>query len=387
VVAVTVSVIAAGCAGSRQDSAEPEAQPLQNAPSVTPSVVPSPGWSDAYDRVRDGVVRIATIGCEGPSSGSGFLVGEDLVMTASHVVEQSTSLSVRAEAQVRGAVVLGLDSVADVALLRLDKPLRGHVFQWVDQPPRVGDDIAAIGYPRGRPLAMTKGSITALGRRIEVDGTDRKELVQTDAAINPGNSGGPLITLSGKAAGIVSAGSDAPGDAYAVNAAMARETSRPWSTSTTWVSPTECATDEEREYPGGLEPLEVQITSTNAEAPTLAATFRLHADAINSGRYTAAFNLLTPAVRGGIGTIGDYAEKLRSSYWIRIELVDVQVVNATTDQVRVRFQTVQDEEFGPDGQTCSNWDVNYKMVLDSGFWQIDKAKNVTPPTVCEEGGE
>lgn len=48
---------------------------------------------------------------------------------------------------------------------------------------------------------MTSGIVSAVGRS-GIAGSDRGELVQTDASIHPGNSGGPLVNLVGELVGI-----------------------------------------------------------------------------------------------------------------------------------------------------------------------------------------
>ncbi len=396
-----MSVVSCGAGGSQAQSsltkptiAQPTiTQPSMPLPSADHHVRPpsdsatrAPSWADVFEEVNSGVVRIAVTACGGGAgSGSGFLVGPDLVATASHVVENTTSLSVRAGAQVRAAEILGMEPDVDVAIVRLDRPIDGHVFDWASANAQVGDDIAAIGYPLGQPLAMTRGAVTALDRRIEVDGVDRRNLVQTDAAINPGNSGGPLITPNGDAAGIVSAGSDAPGDAYAVGRDAAREVLNAWAAENLGIPSMHCDLGEEREDSQRLIPLMVEVTSTHPEAPSMAQTFQRYGDAVNSGDYYTAYNLLTPSARASSGTLMGYSEKLASSYLTAIDIIDVAAVDATTDDVEVAITTEQDAGVGSAGQTCSQWWVSYRMVLDAGFWQIDRATRLAEPVACAEG--
>lgn len=382
--ALLTTVLTTASCGAVQEAlperTAPPASPLpEQTASPTPSATPA-SWSDMYDEVNSGVVRIAALGCGEQWSGSGFLVAEDLVATASHVAEGATSMSVRAGDEVRGAEVAGMDPRTDVALLRLDSSVRGHVFDWAPDAPRVGDDVAALGFPRGRPLAMTKGAVTALDRRIDVDGQDRFGLVQTDAAVNPGNSGGPLMTLAGQAAGVVSAGSDAPGDAYAVSPATAQEAVERWAVGDGSVTDVECPADEERDSP--RVPVDVVVTSDHPEAAALAETFRIHAEAINEGEYSVAFELLTPSVRERMGSVEHYAGQLATSFWTSIEVVDVVAETATQDRVELRFRTVQEAEYGHDGQTCSDWHNDYAVALDAGFWQIDESTMITEPVDC-----
>jgi serine protease Do len=296
-------------------------------------------------------------------------------------VENTTSLSVRVGAQVRNAEILGMEPDVDVAIVRLDRAVDGHVFDWAAANPQVGHDIAAVGYPLGQPIAMTRGAVTALNRRIEVEGVDRRGLVQTDAAINPGNSGGPLITPDGDAAGIVSAGSDAPGDAYAVSQDAARGLLDAWEVENLGIPSVRCDSAGERDDLQRI-PLDVTVTSEHPEAPSMAQTFQRYGDAVNSGDYATAYNLLTPSVRADSGILEEYGQELATSYWRAIDIIDVAAVDTTTDDVEVAFTTEQDPGFGPAGQTCSQWRVSYRMVLDAGFWQIDRASLLADPVPC-----
>jgi hypothetical protein len=60
-----------------------------------------------------------------------------------------------------------------------------------------GDEVIAIGHPRGLSFTSTRGIISEPARMLP-DG----EFIQTDVAINPGNSGGPLLDSTGKLVGL-----------------------------------------------------------------------------------------------------------------------------------------------------------------------------------------
>ncbi len=76
--------------------------------------------------------------------------------------------------------------------------------------PSVGDDVIAIGHPRGRDWSLTEGNVSQVREEIydyDYSIVPRRPKVavwiQTDAAINPGNSGGPLFDLYGRLLGVV----------------------------------------------------------------------------------------------------------------------------------------------------------------------------------------
>ncbi len=91
--------------------------------------------------------------------------------------------------------------------------------------------------------------------------------------------------------------------------------------------------------------------------------------------------MVTPAVRGE-KTVEEFSRELDSSFWRWIDLQDVEVVSYTVDEVEVSFRTEQDAAFGPDWQTCTDWHVIYRMVLDSGLWQIDRSRRLEDPAPC-----
>lgn len=100
------------------------------------------------------------------------------------------------------AKVIGWDKTMDLALIKAEiKP--EYVFSLVDWViPQVGDTVYAIGSPAGLEKTVTRGIVSALGRRLLQIG----DVIQIDAAVNPGNSGGPVVDMEGHLVGIVFAG-------------------------------------------------------------------------------------------------------------------------------------------------------------------------------------
>lgn len=79
------------------------------------------------------------------------------------------------------ATVVGTDVDRDLALLAVKQPLEGYAFVRSPEPPRLGDDVAALGFPLGLPLTITRGTVSGMGRVVEIDGIKRRSLVRPAA--------------------------------------------------------------------------------------------------------------------------------------------------------------------------------------------------------------
>jgi S1-C subfamily serine protease len=175
-----------------------------------------------------GVVYVAaTLAYEqSTAAGSGVAVGSRSVLTSDHVVRGATRLRVTDARSGRTytAVVVGYDTRADVALLRVraTRPLRAAVLGGGARL-AAGSAVAAVGY-----ASVTRGRVTALHesvRAIDADGTVEQltGLIETDAPPPRGTSGGPLVDASGRVVGIDAAawGGAAGGRGFAVPIATA----------------------------------------------------------------------------------------------------------------------------------------------------------------------
>ena len=165
---------------------------------------------DIYRHVSPGVVYIEVVDGddpEGGGSGSGFVYDlEGHVITNEHVVRGADVVRVYfSDDTVATATILGSDSDADLAVLRVDvSPEILHpVALGTSSGLQVGQLAIAIGNPYGYERTLTVGHISGLGRVLQQESRfSIAEVIQTDAAINPGNSGGPLLDSSGTVIGV-----------------------------------------------------------------------------------------------------------------------------------------------------------------------------------------
>ncbi len=196
-------------------------------PSTTVSlptvIVPQPGDANDAASVADIVQRVsrAVVTVVNEQQATGFVGAGELqpygtgtgiiiddqghVVTNNHVVEGSQEIKVIfADGTEQKATLLGTDSFADLAVVKVDGQVPATVPFGNSDNLRPGDRVIAIGSALGDfTNTVTEGIISALNRTLQTEsGHNMENMLQHDAAINPGNSGGPLLNLNGDVVGV-----------------------------------------------------------------------------------------------------------------------------------------------------------------------------------------
>ncbi|WP_198378532.1 S1C family serine protease, partial [Neoroseomonas rubea] len=137
------------------------------------------------------------------SSGTGFVVGTDLVMTNQHVIEGCARLFVRTSDNRTLSVPQApvADARRDLALLRVPgNP--GPVLAFRSNAVRRGESVVTYGFPLAGLLSsgptLTTGEVSALAGL-----GDNQTQFQISAPVQQGNSGGPLLDRQGNVVGVV----------------------------------------------------------------------------------------------------------------------------------------------------------------------------------------
>ena len=135
--------------------------------------------------------------------GSGFVVSSDgYILTNYHVIAGAEDLKVVLNDETEYDLeVIRVSKIHDMALVKINKDGLIPFKLDYDSEVIIGNDIYAVGTPKGQDLAQTVSKGIISGVRKNDSGSD---LIQTDASINSGNSGGAIITKDGKVVGIVS---------------------------------------------------------------------------------------------------------------------------------------------------------------------------------------
>lgn len=377
----------------------PPASPAESTPSpmktatAAPSASASPtpkDWSETFKMVSSGVARLAVTVCDGGGVGTGFLVGDDLIMTAAHVAKNEAAINVSIGDQYTSATVLGINDNLDLALLRTPTALTGHQFSFAPELPGQGVEVAAIGFPLDRGLTFTSGRISALNQEVRLPAGTVKDLIQTDTAINPGNSGGPLLLMDGNVVGVVSSKRawvlgtrdendyGAEGVGFAAPASSAASAVENWSQRTTPLPPASCDSQAQTASSN-------IITTNNSgheQARKVIQSLLIHGQSINRAAYGTAFSVLTPELQASEGGLAKWSSGLGSSFW---RALTVNSINGSGNELTVDtvVRTEQSAADGPDGQTCSDWGLRYRMTWDGTIWRIAQA--TTPggrPKAC-----
>ncbi len=140
-------------------------------------------------------------------SGSGVILTADgYIITCYHVIGNVPRIIVRLNnGEEYEASLVGQDVDNDIAIIKIKATSLSPVVIGNSSLMVVGDTVVAIGNPLGElGGTVTSGILSALDRKITIDGTSMN-LMQTNAAVNPGNSGGGLFNAYGELIGIVNA--------------------------------------------------------------------------------------------------------------------------------------------------------------------------------------
>ena len=138
--------------------------------------------------------------------GSGVVVDPGgFIVTNAHVVARASRIMITLPGgkELEGEL-LSLLADEDLALVKVE-PARPLPALRLAAPGDVhmGETCIALGNPFGLENTVTRGVVSARGRRLIHQGRELPlDFLQTDAAINPGNSGGALINLDAELIGI-----------------------------------------------------------------------------------------------------------------------------------------------------------------------------------------
>jgi S1-C subfamily serine protease len=165
------------------------------------TAAPEANWKqESYYRYAPAVFALSCKRANGSTvSGTGFTIGDALLVTNYHVVQTCSSVVARAQdgREYKITKALAFDRNNDFAVLDLGADTTATMPLGDSNRVRVGDAVISIGDPLGLERTLAEGLITAFrsfgGRR----------LFQTNTDTSHGSSGSPLINDRGQVIGII----------------------------------------------------------------------------------------------------------------------------------------------------------------------------------------
>lgn len=169
----------------------------------------------AVKAAQQSTVRVVVPACGGQQLGSGWVAGNDVVITNAHVVaggHEGVQIQQQgSEANLNGKVVL-FDPDTDIAAIRVTG-LTGRVLELDSDDEERGTPGATLGYPGesggqldARPAAI-QSRYNAVGRDIYGQSSVTREIYELRSVVRQGDSGGPFVLPDGRVAGVVFAAS------------------------------------------------------------------------------------------------------------------------------------------------------------------------------------
>lgn len=283
--------------------------------------------------------------------GSGFLYNDkgDIITNAHIVAGASTVLVRMPDMHTYNGTVIGIGEAIDVAVVRVQElknlePMKiGFEYEG-----EVGDEVIAMGSPRGLQNTVTTGIISAVNRNFTLPPYRFNKAYQISAPTSPGSSGGPLFQAkTGEVIGINSAAYE--GDVIGFSIPIKTI----WPLVTAW---------SEGKYPE--EPLNYYRTFLNEEE----ARHLIHYfyESLSKYDYVTAYSLLGSAWQSSV-----IYEQFRTSYQTT-DSVDVIDFEATiVDDVVNVVAEIEVRELVENGEFIeSTHQVQYQLGIENDKMKI-----------------
>lgn len=154
-------------------------------------------WSDVFQLRAGAIWSVKSNGEGAQAMGSAVAVSPTTLVTNCHLIRNTDNLTLLKVGRTVPARVVAADPAGDRCVLQSSRPLSEYVtVARRERDLLVGEDVAAIGNPRGLDTSLSRGLVAQKRNQ------NGRALIQTDAAISQGSSGGGLFDMSGNLVGI-----------------------------------------------------------------------------------------------------------------------------------------------------------------------------------------
>ena len=154
-------------------------------------------WSEVFQLRSGAIWTVKSMAGKAQSVGSAVAVSPNTLVTNCHLIHDPVGVTLLTTGKAIHAKVLAADRDGDRCILQTSESLPAYVQS--ARPQRellVGEDVAAIGNPRGLDTSLSRGLVAQKRNK------NGHAYIQTDAALSSGSSGGGLFDTAGNLVGV-----------------------------------------------------------------------------------------------------------------------------------------------------------------------------------------
>jgi Trypsin-like peptidase domain len=336
-------------------------------PEVTDTTgpeVPETVGQDVMTTAGQAVVRVLATTCAGTGEGSGVLLEDGLILTATSAVEEPLSIViVTPDNRIRPANLLGT-SPDGVAVMQLIGSLDGERLSLAPGEPDPKAERALIGY-------------TAAGKQVMNPIGSAAEPKALSEVMNATKLGSPVVDKTGRVVGLV------VGDTVRASTIVPLEKLRgyaaPRSAGITAAAGGSCEESRGPQTPIAPE-LQVANTALAAEVQKLLGTYMT----LENRRAFAALQPWYSEQLARSITPAKDQRSHRTTYFFGPKITEVSRNGRDGAYARVTFNALfSPVTTGADGRRCNRLDFRYRLVREGGKLVIDTAASMADPQSCE----
>lgn len=290
-------------------------------------------------QVAGAVVRIKNE----DTSGSGFWIADDIVLTNNHVVSFQKNIRVISGENEYEPQITQTDTLRDLAILKIANPKKHKILEWRSRWPVLAEEVFALGFPEDtKDVNATKGIVSSLTN----DEFDNVKYIQTDAAINPGNSGGPLVDICGRALGITSATL-----LNAQNMSFAIDGSRIKKELAEMIAASRSATKEE-----------IEKGQTGPETELVAKYY----NTLSYGDFESAYDLYSQDLKNRV-LFKKWKSSYKNTFIIRLK----RLKKISSGSVWVTFISIDFPNNDKEDLTIKEFEGTWALIKEGDFWKLN----------------